>query len=130
LCALHRQSSVEVALRVFEKRLLQEIGYGLVLENDMTDNTPIDPAQVYRYVVDHGPVRIMGDNGTHELDHTVTVHGATLLALANEALDDATALQETKVLMRAALGHHLAGRPLNTRKLFRNIKHTPFSEGD
>ena len=130
LCALHGQSSVEVTLRVFEKRLLQEIGYGLVLENDMTDNTPIDPTQVYRYVVNHGPVRLTGDNGAHELDHIVTVHGATLLALAKEALGDATVLQETKVLMRAALGHHLAGRPLNTRKLFLNIKHTPFSDGD
>jgi DNA repair protein RecO (recombination protein O) len=128
LCALRGQSSTEVALRVFEKRLLQEIGYGLVLENEMTDNGPIDPAEVYRYVINRGPVRMAGGDNVDELDDAVTIHGSTLLALANEALGDAMVLQETKVLMRAALSHHLAGRPLNTRKLFRDIKHTPFSE--
>jgi DNA repair protein RecO (recombination protein O) len=128
--ALHGQSSVEVTLRVFEKRLLQEIGYGLVLENEMTDNLPIDSAQVYRYVINRGPVRMTGSDSADELDHAVTIHGSSLLALAEETLGDATVLQETKALMRAALGHHLAGRPLNTRKLFRNIKHTPFDEWD
>ena len=130
LRALHGQQSVEVTLRVFEKRLLQEIGYGLVLENEITDNAPIDAAEVYRYVIDRGPVRMTNGNNTDDLDDAVTVRGSSLLALAKETLDDATALQETKALMRATLGHHLAGRQLNTRKLFRNIKHIPFNAWD
>lgn len=130
LRALQSQSSAEVTLRVFEKRLLQEIGYGLVLENEMTDNAPIDPARVYRYVINRGPVRVTSGDNVEDLDHAVTIQGSTLLALAKESLGDITVLQETKALMRAALGHHLAGRPLNTRKLFRNIKHTPFDERD
>jgi DNA repair protein RecO (recombination protein O) len=125
---LQNESSAEATLRVFEKRLLQEIGYGLVLENDMTDNAPIDPAGMYRYVINRGPVRMTSSDNTD--DHAVTIQGSTLLALAREALGDAKVLQETKALMRAALGHHLAGRPLNTRQLFRNIKHTPFDERD
>lgn len=129
LSSLHNQSSAEVTLRVFEKHLLQEIGYGLVLENEMTDNLPIDPAATYRYVVNRGPVRVTSGDDVDELDHAVTIQGSSLLALAKETLADVTVLQETKALMRAALGHHLAGRPLNTRKLFRNIKHTPFHEG-
>lgn len=128
LTMLQNESSAEATLRVFEKRLLQEIGYGLVLENDMTDNAPIDPAGMYRYVINRGPVRMTSSDNTD--DHAVTIQGSTLLALAREALGDAKVLQETKALMRAALGHHLAGRPLNTRQLFRNIKHTPFDERD
>ncbi len=130
LSSLQRQWSTEVTLRVFEKRLLQEIGYGLVLENEMTDNAPIDPAGMYRYVINRGPVRVTSNESADKLDHAVTIQGSTLLALAKEALGDVKVLQETKVLMRAALSHHLAGRPLNTRKLFRNIKHTPFDERD
>ena len=129
LSSLQGQSSSEATLRVFEKRLLQEIGYGLVLENEMTDNSPIDPASMYRYVISRGPVLATMDNPT-KLDHAVTIQGSTLLALAKEALDDAKVLQETKALMRAALGHHLAGRPLNSRKLFRDTKHIPFDERD
>jgi DNA repair protein RecO (recombination protein O) len=130
LSALQSQSSTEVTLRVFEKRLLQEIGYGLVLENEMTDNASIDPAGIYRYVINRGPVRVTSGDSADDLDHAVTIKGSTLLALAREALGDVKVLQETKALMRAALSHHLAGRPLNTRKLFRNIKHTPFDERD
>jgi DNA repair protein RecO (recombination protein O) len=130
LYALQNDASAEVTLRVFEKRLLQEIGYGLVLENDMTDNAPIEPAEIYRYVMNRGPVRVRSGDSADKVDQAVAIHGSSLLALAKEALVDSTALQETKTLLRAALSHHLAGKPLNTRKLFRNLKQAPFNEGD
>jgi DNA repair protein RecO (recombination protein O) len=130
LYALQNDASAEVTLRVFEKRLLQEIGYGLVLENDMTDNAPIEPAGIYRYVMNRGPVRVRSGDGADKVDQAVAIHGSSLLALAKEALVDSTALQETKTLLRAALSQHLAGKPLNTRKLFRNLKQAPFNESD
>ncbi|MFQ5936872.1 MAG: DNA repair protein RecO [Acidiferrobacterales bacterium] len=129
LLALRREESVEATLRVFEKRLLQEVGYGLVLENDMTDNAPIDPEAVYEYVINRGPVRL-ADRSRSSKAQAVTIRGMSLLALAREVLTDPVTLQETKALTRAALGHHLAGKPLNTRKLFRDLKHAPVSGSD
>ena len=45
--------------------------------------------------------------------------GGTLLALARERLTDDRMLGEAKVLMRAAIGAHLGGRPLASRSLMR-----------
>lgn len=125
--ALQTGRAVESTLRVFEKRLLQEVGYGLVLDQEIVDNGPIDPDGVYEYVVDRGPVRIArGRAGGFERGIQVT--GSSLLALAQERLVDPQALRETKVLMRRVLAQHLGGKPLNSRKLFRNLKQAPVDQ--
>jgi DNA repair protein RecO (recombination protein O) len=49
----------------------------------------------------------------------IAVHGASLLALACECLEDEAVLGEAKRLMRALLARHLGGRPLTSRDLFR-----------
>lgn len=114
LCAGARR---DATLRIFEKHLLQEVGYGLVLDRDIGDNSPVSPDAMYDYVFDRGPVRLHPELNTRI--HGVRLHGATLLALAREELDEPVALREAKALMRMALARHLGDRPLTSRELFR-----------
>ena len=100
-------------LRVFEKRLLEEVGYGLVLTHEVADNAPITSAGRYRYLPDQGPVPEATAGGAG-----IAVSGATLLALAAEDLIEVEALSEAKRLMRQLLAPHLGGKPLQSRRLF------------
>ncbi len=102
----------EWALRLFEKSLLQELGYGLLLECEAESGEPIQPALRYCYHVQHGPL------AADKTDEGIVLHGATLLALADDAVLDERGLGEAKRLMRAALAPLLGTRPLRSRELF------------
>jgi DNA repair protein RecO (recombination protein O) len=104
----------EAALRVFENRLLEDIGFGLVLDHEVQDEKPLLPDQLYRYLPERGPVPAHAADG-----EGIAVHGASLLSLAREHLVDEIALREVKHLMRALLARHLGERPLTSRDLFR-----------
>jgi DNA repair protein RecO (recombination protein O) len=119
LGALTDIAHAEVALRLFEKRLLGEMGYGLVLDREVATNAPIDAEAWYDYVPERGPVRLPHP----ELGRAqgIVVRGATLAALAREALTEHETLRETKRLMRALLARHLGDKPLHSRKLFHGI---------
>jgi DNA repair protein RecO (recombination protein O) len=117
LAALRPGATNEATLRLFEKRLLAEIGFGLVLDRDIGDNSPVVADGVYDYVPDRGPVRINPQR--YARGQGVRLQGASLMALAREALDDPAALRDAKALMRAALARHLGDKPLRSRELFR-----------
>ena len=104
---------MEMHLRLFEKRLLQELGYALELEHESDGYTRIDPQAIYQYVPMYGAVRV--DRTT---SNTLTVQGATLLALAREKLNQ-TDLDESKQLMRSVISHYLGQHRINARSLFR-----------
>ncbi len=63
-------------LRLFEKRLLEAIGYGLALERDAHDGSQLDPDASYHYRMEQGPVRVEGVAAS-----AVVYSGATLLSL-------------------------------------------------
>jgi DNA repair protein RecO (recombination protein O) len=116
---LHTEvTSAEATLRVFEKHILGEVGYGLLLERESGTLEPIDAEAIYDYVLEHGPVRVRHPELLSRV-HGVRVRGASLLALAHEQLDNRVVLRETKALMRAALAPHLGDKPLHSRELFR-----------
>lgn len=107
----------EAALRVFEKQLLKEIGYGLLLEREALHGDPIRPRTLYRYLPERGPVAAARDS-----EEGIPVHGASLLALADECFDDPQHRREVKQLLRALLARHLGERPLRSRELFQQLK--------
>ncbi len=117
LSALRADKTNEAILRVFEKHLLREIGYGLVLDHDIGDNSAIRADALYDYIPERGPVRVANPdlNTRHK---GIRLRGASLLALANETLDDLTTLREAKNLMRTILTRHLGDKPLYSRRLF------------
>ena len=108
-------ASEQVPLRLFEKRLLEALGYGLALDMDV-DGNAIRPEQAYNYL----PQRGLAPGVATDSD-SLTISGGAVLALAQENLGDATVLSETKQLMRNALGALLGDKPLSSRELYRFI---------
>jgi DNA repair protein RecO (recombination protein O) len=108
--------SEEQALRIFEKRLLQELGYGLLLDQEADTGNALVPDGLYEYQLERGPVRCGGvrENG-------LLLRGASLLALYNDNLSDPQVCREVKFLMRAALGRYLGPKPLRTREVLRQL---------
>jgi len=118
----------DVALRLFEYLLLQEMGYGLVLDHDAFDNRPIEEDQLYEYISDSGPRLVVPGGEAHGGS---PVHGRSLVALATGRIDDPVILQELKRLMRMLLERHLGDKPLNSRQLMRSLSQRPkVSQGE
>ena len=113
LASLAEQTEQEPILRQFEHRLLQEIGYGLVLDHDVMSGKAIDPAARYNFLPDRGPICSTGQE-----EDGIIVQGRTLLAIVSDDYSQPDVRQEAKRLMRAALAVHLGDRPLKSRELF------------
>jgi DNA repair protein RecO (recombination protein O) len=105
------------ALRLFEKRLLDALGYGLALERDAELDRPLDPAYAYRYRLEQGAIRIDG-----VAEGAGIFSGSTLLAVAREDFTDPTVCAEARALLRAALDRCLEGKELRTRDVARALK--------
>jgi DNA repair protein RecO (recombination protein O) len=106
------QGVVETAeLRRFEKALLKELGYGLVLERE-AGGRAVEAEVRYRYQVERGAVR------ESEAETGQVVSGKTLLDLAADDYADPRSLAESKQLMRHLLAYHLSGQQLQTRRVF------------
>jgi DNA repair protein RecO (recombination protein O) len=105
------------ALRLFEKRLLDELGWGLNLEHEATSGEPVQPARSYRYGIEGGAEPVDG-----VAEGTLIFCGASLLSLAREELDDPRSLADARRLLRAALDRLLDGRRLRTRDVLLEMR--------
>ncbi len=115
--ALHKSGPLESTLRIFEKRLLEAAGYGLVLDHDIHSGEALKSEQRYIYEPEVGPVQAAEDTPAG-----VSISGRTLQALAREDHLDGHCQREAKQLMRYVLGHHLGERQLQSRLLFQTIE--------
>lgn len=104
---------LEPTLRIFEKRLLAILGYGLVLACDVNGET-IMPDSKYRYDLASGPVLVSDEN-----PFEINVSGTTLLALDREQLAESQHLTEAKRLLQAALRPVIGPAPLKSREMYR-----------
>jgi len=101
-------------LRSFEKRLLGELGYGLMLTHD-TSGEALQPQNCYLYEMESGP-RVVADSSA-----TGTISGKTLLDMDAESFGDPVSLAESKQLMRSLMAFYLNGRQLHSRRLFEDL---------
>lgn len=106
----------EADLRHFEKVLLQELGYGLMLTHDGAGRD-IDPDAHYTYRIEEGPVLL-----EHADAAALVVRGKSLLDLARDDFADLRSRREAKQLMRVLMNHYLSGRELETRKIFKELQ--------
>lgn len=106
----------EADLRRFEKALLQELGYGLTLDRD-AGGQPVAAEAFYTYRMEQGPVRLEHDEAAAQV-----VRGKTLLDLAAEDFSDPRTRIEAKILMRTLMAYYLAGKELETRKIFKELQ--------
>jgi DNA repair protein RecO (recombination protein O) len=104
---------LEPLLRAFEWRLLEELGYGFSLAEDLVGQ-PVEAQRLYRLVPDAGLEVVT------ELQPGV-FNGGDLLAMADTQWGTPGVLAAAKRLMRQALAPHLGGRPLVSRELFRKF---------
>jgi len=116
LVELSGNGGLAATLRRFERELLREIGYGLLLDQDARTGAPIDPERRYVYRIGIGPVPA-GD-GADGLE----LRGQSLLDLSQDRFTDPLSMQECKALTRRVLGHYLGGQALHTRDLLQSLQ--------
>ena len=102
-------------LRVFEKHLLQETGFGLVLDHDTETGESIIENASYNYIPEMGPVKV----GEGSPD---TITGDTLIAFQNEHFTSSHQHKQARRLTRFLLDIQLNGRQLRSRRVIREMK--------
>ena len=112
--SLRHGAPLERELRVFEKRLLEALGYGLDLDSEALTGKPIEPNGYYHFRPEQGLVPTVADA-------TGALAGHSLIGLANEHLSSARELDDSRRLLQAALAQCLEGRPLATRGVARAV---------
>ncbi|MCL4131172.1 UNVERIFIED_CONTAM: hypothetical protein GTU68_026291, partial [Idotea baltica] len=112
LIGLQSADNNEIALRLFEKRLLSQLGYGLVLDHDVETGASIGAEQDYYYVPDSGLHRWQAGLRYQR------IKGRSLHHIMTEQGFDQESLIEIKQLMRNVIHFYLAGKPLRSRELF------------
>lgn len=90
-------------LRRFERDLLADLGYGLVLEQDIESGRRVDAESSYAYVMDAGPRPWRGQADG------LMIPGVALLALARDEMPDAECARILRLLMRQLLQNQLGG---------------------
>ncbi|GBF30864.1 DNA repair protein RecO [bacterium MnTg04] len=103
------------ALRIFEKRLLECLGYGLNLAQTAGDGQPVDASRHYTYQVERGPQLSVAEN-------SASYAGRSLLSLAGEDLTDARSLQDARRLLRHTLDFYLGDKPLKSRQILYSMR--------
>jgi DNA repair protein RecO (recombination protein O) len=116
--ALARHGGSAATLRRFEKNLLRELGYGLMLDRDAETGAPIAAETRYTYMVERGPVVQHGDASRNGVE----LSGQTLIDMRSDNYTTMTTLQQSKVLMRALINHYLGDKTLHTRQLLRDLR--------
>ena len=103
------------ALRLFEKRLLEVLGYGLDLATEARSGLPIRPDAYYEFHPGLGllPARAGAARA---------LCGQSVLSLACEQLPGEREIEDARRLLQAALAACLEGRPLATPLVARAMK--------
>jgi len=117
---LNQPQLLQRHLRLFEKQLLQEIGYGLVLEYEVDQGEPIESDRSYRYHPGQGPMLAQRD----DVDQGLLFKGSSLLAFAEENLDQPQYLKDARRLTRVVLDFYLGGKKLHSRQLLMDLQRT------
>jgi DNA repair protein RecO (recombination protein O) len=102
-------------LRRFEMQLLEELGYGLVLDTEAETGQAVTPEHLYYYIPDQG-LKILQDQTTNNAS---TFSGADIIALSQSEFEQQSVLRAAKQLTRQVINFYLDGKQLNSRELYR-----------
>lgn len=145
LSRLCQDDSPELALRLFEARLLDLIGYGLNLAAEADTGRPVRAQALYHFLPGvHGVVLARDDSEAGEAagGKGAVIAGHVLQGLAAAAATATATMTSTmastltseadryqaRALMRMAIDHCLEGRPLRTRLVARSLVNYPRRE--
>jgi len=116
LSALMAATLNQQVLRVFEKVLLEELGYGLLQKDGDALQESFQPEKYYRFVPDQGFV--ISELGEDAKAKSTLFSGKSLLAIANDDWSDEDCMKDAKRLTRFVLTPLLAGKQIHSRRLF------------
>jgi DNA repair protein RecO (recombination protein O) len=111
LLALTAGRAAEPALRIFELRLLQEVGYGL----DLTQTVAGGPVLAQGYYHFRPADGLFATTA----EHSGALQGRSLLNLMAGTLKETRELADARRVLSAAVDHCLEGRPIATRAVAR-----------
>lgn len=114
LAALDSDTDYAWQLRRYERDLLADLGYAMQLEHEAGAARPIQPDAHYRYDPEQGALRLLRAENA-------SVTGASLLALAGDAVPPTVQQRELRGLMRRVLLHHLGGRELKSWRVLADL---------
>jgi DNA repair protein RecO (recombination protein O) len=106
----------EAVLRRFEKRLLNDLGYGLQLTTT-DDGLPVEADRYYRVAAERRPQACVAESPG-------AVYGRSLTDLEAEDFGDARSLRDAKRVLRAAIDSCLDGRSLKSREVMLALRQT------
>lgn len=112
-----------VALRRFERVLLDELGYGIDLSRDAGSGRPLDADRYYHFMPGRGVLAVrepQSGDGAHA--------GADLLAVARGEYALPAAQRAARGIYGAAIAHCLEGRGLQSREVMLAIRRRGHSE--
>ncbi|NOQ88426.1 MAG: DNA repair protein RecO [Gammaproteobacteria bacterium] len=125
LYCLEDESRLEIALRKFEIKLLELLGFGLNVLVEADTGKAIKTDAQYLYHLEHGPVLYRDSGSKQNASSKLQISGGCLLALANESYqalsENSQYLAELKRLMRSVINFHLGNKKLKSRELFRPV---------
>ena len=111
-----QHDSQHLALRIFEKRLLIALGYGLQFDRE-ADGNKIEPNAWYYFKSGVGFLKSTAHIGEFEL-----FAGKTLFALHYEQFDAET-IKDAKRLLQSVLQHVLGNKTINSKSFLIYNKH-------
>jgi DNA repair protein RecO (recombination protein O) len=114
VAGLRQGTPLEPALRVFEKRLLDTLGYGLDLTMQAQTGRPIQAHEYYHFRPAQGLFPTVAEAAG-------ALAGSSLVSLANEQLAGARELEDARRVLQAALAQCLEGRELTTRTVAKAV---------
>jgi DNA repair protein RecO (recombination protein O) len=105
---------LEPSLRIFEKRLLDTLGYGLDLATQAQTGKPVVPGEYYHFRPAQGLFPTVAEAQG-------ALSGQSLISLANEELASTRELEDARRVLQAALAECLEGRELTTRAVAKAV---------
>jgi DNA repair protein RecO (recombination protein O) len=112
---IRQDEHVDVALRYFELDLLEQLGYGINLQDDTVTGKRVIDDERYTYLIEQGPARSLDRD-----EQGMLVSGKTLRLMSERSLAGQTERKEAKLLLRSILDHYLGHKPLKTRELLQS----------
>ncbi|PIZ04296.1 MAG: DNA repair protein RecO [Gammaproteobacteria bacterium CG_4_10_14_0_8_um_filter_38_16] len=113
LCRLEKNDAMPVVLRLFEKKLLEDLGYGLPLMREAKTNAVIHTDFFYEFIPQQGFFLV-----DHTQDEKHIFSGRILKNISQDDFQDTLTQASAKRLMRLALIPLLGEKPLHSRALF------------
>ncbi|MGB2102877.1 MAG: DNA repair protein RecO [Porticoccaceae bacterium] len=105
----------QAELRRFEMLLLEELGYGLVLDAEAETGQAVSPEYLYYYIPDQG-LKLLQDQTA---DSSQALVGADIMALRKGKFEQPSVIRTAKQLTRQVIDFYLDGKELNSRELYR-----------